>query len=117
MIANVTDASFADEVLASDLPVLVEFWAQWCPPCHRLAPILDGLSAEYTGRARIVKVDADANPSTIRRYRILAMPTLTMFHNGMVVSQVVGAQPASRLRAQIDAALAPHPDPAHTFGH
>jgi thioredoxin 1 len=105
--ASVTDASFAREVLASDLPVLVEFWAEWCPPCHRIAPLLDDLADEYAGRARVVKVDADANPETIRAYGILAMPTLTMFRDGAVVSQVVGAQPRTRLRAQIDAALEP----------
>ena len=105
--AHADDASFAREVLASDLPVLVEFWAEWCPPCHRIAPILDELAVEYAGRARVVKVDADANPETIRAYGILAMPTLTVFRDGAVVSQVVGAQPRSRLRAQLDAALEP----------
>jgi thioredoxin 1 len=105
----VTDANFADDVLKSDKPVLVDFWAEWCPPCHRLAPVLDELAAEYAGRARIVKVDADANPETIRAYGILSMPTLTMFRSGQVVSQVVGAQPMSRLRAQIDLALGAQP--------
>jgi thioredoxin 1 len=105
MTADVTDASFADDVLASDLPVLVDFWAEWCPPCHRLAPVLDELAAEYAGRARIVKVDVDANPRLTRTYGILAMPTLSMFHGGELVSQVVGAQPKARLRAQIDTAL------------
>jgi thioredoxin 1 len=105
MTANVTDASFAGEVLDSDLPVLVDFWAEWCPPCHRLAPVLDELAAEYAGRARIVKVDVDANPETSRAYGVLSMPTLSMFRKGEVVSQVVGAQPKARLRAQIDAAL------------
>jgi thioredoxin 1 len=105
MTANVTDASFADEVLASDLPVLVDFWAEWCPPCHRIAPVLEELAVEYAGRARIVKIDADANPQTVRVYGIMSMPTLSMFRKGDLVSQVVGAQPKSRLRAQIDAAL------------
>ena len=105
MTADVTDASFATEVLASDLPVLVDFWAEWCAPCHRLAPVLDDLSAEYEGRARIVKMDVDANPDTARDYGVMARPTLSMFRKGEVVSQVVGAQPKARLRAQIDAAL------------
>jgi thioredoxin 1 len=104
---NVTDASFADEVLASELPVLVDFWAEWCPPCHRLAPVLDELAAEYEGRVRIVKVDTDANPETTRAYGIMSMPTLTMFRGGAVVSQVIGAQPKPRLRAQIEGALTP----------
>ncbi len=105
MTANITDATFADEVLASDLPVLVDFWAEWCPPCHRLAPVLDELAAEFQGRARIVKLDADANPDTARRYQVMAMPTLTMFRGGEVVSQIVGAQPKARLRGQIEDAL------------
>jgi thioredoxin 1 len=102
---NVTDATFADEVLGSDLPVLVDFWAEWCPPCHRLAPVLEELAAEYEGRVRIVKLDVDANPDTTRTYGVLSMPTLTVFRQGEVVSQVVGAQPKGRLRAQLDAAL------------
>jgi len=105
MTADVTDATFGAEVLASELPVLVDFWAEWCPPCHRLAPVLDELAAEYEGRARVVKVDVDANPQVTRVYGVMAMPTLSVFHQGRVVSQVVGAQPKSRLRAQLDGAL------------
>jgi thioredoxin 1 len=106
MTAEVTDATFAAEVLGSEVPVLVDFWAEWCPPCHRLVPVLDELAAEYAGRVRIVKLDADANPDTIRTYGVLAMPTLSMFRAGERVSQVVGFQPRAKLRAQIDAALA-----------
>jgi thioredoxin len=106
MTANATDTTFGDQVLASDLPVLVDFWAEWCPPCHRMAPVLDELAAEYDGRARVVKVDVDANPATARAYGILSLPTLSVFRGGQVVSQVVGAQPAARLRAQLDLALA-----------
>jgi thioredoxin 1 len=106
MTANVTDDNFADEVLASDLPVLVDFWAEWCAPCHRLAPVLDELETEYQGRARIVKINADENPKTAMAYGVMSLPTLSMFRNGEVVSQVVGAQPRSKLHAQIDAALA-----------
>ncbi|MBB5872443.1 thioredoxin 1 [Allocatelliglobosispora scoriae] len=103
----VTDATFADEVIASELPVFVDFWAEWCPPCHRLAPVLDELAEEYAGRIRFVKVDCDANPALARRYGILSMPTLSVFVGGQVVSQRVGAQPRARLRAQLDEALAP----------
>jgi thioredoxin 1 len=102
MSVSVTDASFADEVLASDLPVMVDFWAEWCGPCHRLAPVLDELATEYEGRVRIVKLDVDANPETARKYGILSMPTLSVFRGGEVVSQIIGAQPKSKLRAQLD---------------
>ncbi|WP_433206868.1 thioredoxin [Dactylosporangium sp. CS-047395] len=105
MTTEVTDATFASEVLASDVPVLVDFWAEWCPPCHRLAPLLDELAAEYAGRARIVKLNADDNPVTARTYGVMSMPTLAVFSGGAVVSQVVGARPKSRLREQLDAAL------------
>ena len=106
MTTRVTDATFAAEVLASDLPVLVDFWAEWCPPCHRLAPVLSALATEYDGRVRIVTLDVDANPETTRAYGVLSMPTLTLFRAGAVVSQTVGYRPAVQLRAQLDAALA-----------
>jgi thioredoxin 1 len=105
MTATATDDSFSTEVLGSEVPVLVDFWAEWCPPCHRIAPVLEELAAEYAGRARVVKVDADANPATARAYGILSLPTLSMFRDGKVVSQVIGAQPKAKLRAQIEAAL------------
>jgi len=107
MTSNVTDASFATEVLDSDLPVLVDFWAEWCPPCHRLAPVLEELATEYEGRARIVKMDADANPETALAYGVMSMPTLTVFRGGEVVAQLIGAYPKARLRALIDGSLAP----------
>ncbi|MEU0563249.1 thioredoxin [Dactylosporangium sp. NPDC006015] len=99
---DITDATFAEEVLGSELPVLVDFWAEWCPPCHRLSPVLEELAKEYEGRARIVKIDSDANPETVRAYGVLSMPTLSLFRNGELVSQVVGARPKSQLRAQLD---------------
>jgi len=105
MLEAVTDASFADVVLGSEIPVFVDFWAQWCPPCHRLAPILDELAAEYAGRVRFVTVDVDNNPNTARRYGILSMPTLSVFRGGELTSQRVGAHPKTRLREQLDQAL------------
>jgi len=106
MPETVTDQSFAAEVLASEVPVFVDFWAQWCPPCHRLAPVLDELAAEYAGRIRFVQLDVDENPETARQYGVLSMPTLAVFRGGERVSQLVGAQPKARLRAQLDDALA-----------
>ncbi|WP_027342005.1 thioredoxin [Hamadaea tsunoensis] len=106
MTALVTDATFADEVLASDVPVLVDFWAEWCPPCHRIAPVLDELAGEYAGRARIVKINADENPAATRAYGVQSMPTLLMFRGGEVVSAMIGAHPKPRLRAQLDSAIA-----------
>jgi len=105
MTQIVTDATFKAEVLASELPVLVDFWAEWCAPCHRLAPVLDELSEEYAGRARIVKLDSDENPETTREYGVMSMPTLIVFRGGQVVSQVIGAHPKAKLRALIDDAL------------
>ncbi|MEU7867587.1 thioredoxin [Dactylosporangium sp. NPDC049140] len=105
MTTEVTDETFAHEVLASDVPVLVDFWAEWCPPCHRIAPMLDELAAEFEGRARVVKLNADDNPLTARAYGVLSMPTLTVFRGGEVVSQHVGARPKAKLREQIDSAL------------
>jgi thioredoxin 1 len=92
-------------VLGSELPVLVDFWAEWCAPCHRLAPLLDELTEEYSGRARIVKLDSDENPETTREYGVMSMPTLIVFRDGQVVSQVIGAHPKAKLRALIDDAL------------
>jgi thioredoxin 1 len=105
MTTEVTDATFAAEVLKSDVPVLVDFWAEWCPPCHRIAPMLDELATEYEGRARIVKLNADDNPVTARTYGVMAMPTLAVFRAGEVVSQHVGARPKAKLREQLEAAL------------
>jgi thioredoxin 1 len=102
---DVTDETFSHEVLGSELPVLVDFWAEWCPPCHRIAPVLEELATEYAGRARIVKIDADRNPQAVRAYRVQSMPTLCMFRGGELVSQVIGARPKAMLRAQIDSAL------------
>ncbi len=106
MLTDVTDATFADEVLGSELPVFVDFWAEWCPPCHRLTPVLEELATEYAGRIRFVKVDVDHNPQTAREFRVLSMPTLSIFHGGDLVSQSIGAQPKSRLRAQLDQVVA-----------
>jgi thioredoxin 1 len=106
MPAEVTDATFTDEVLSSDVPVLVDFWAPWCAPCHKLVPILDDLAAEYGDRLHIVKLNADDNPETTRAYNVQAMPTLTVFRKGEVIGSMVGARAKFTLRNELDEILA-----------
>ncbi|HEX5405860.1 MAG TPA: thioredoxin [Pseudonocardiaceae bacterium] len=91
-LAAVTDASFADEVLASAQPVLVEFWATWCPPCRMLGPVLTELAAEHADRLRVVKLDIDTNPVTARQFSILGAPTMILFRDGQAVASAVGAR-------------------------
>ena len=107
MVVKVTDDTFQDLVLSSSLgkAVLVDFWAQWCPPCHMLSPVLDEIADELSDKLIVAKVNVDENPLTAQRYGILAMPTLTVFRNGEVVSQVVGARPKRRLLAELSALL------------
>jgi thioredoxin 1 len=105
VVVHASDESFNDVVLASDIPVLVDFWAQWCPPCHMLSPVLDEIAAELAGRLRIVKVNVDEYPRIAGRYGVLAMPTLTVFRDGEVLSSVVGARPKRRLLADLSAIL------------
>jgi thioredoxin len=105
MPAEVTDATFADEVLRSDVPVLVDFWAEWCGPCHKIAPILEDLATEYGDRLRIVKLDSDANPETVRTYNVMSLPTLTVFRKGEVIGKLVGARAKFTLRNELDEIL------------
>jgi len=100
-IAAVTDATWTDEVLTSDVPVLVDFWADWCGPCHRLRPTLETLAGEWSGRVRVVSLDIDANPNVARDYGILSAPTLMLFRDGEPVRTVVGAQPKARILAAL----------------
>lgn len=106
-VITVTDDTFQDLVLSSssDKAVLVDFWAQWCPPCHMLAPVLDEIAAELSDKLIVAKVNVDENPAVAQRYGILAMPTLSVFRNGEVISQVVGARPKRRLLADLTALL------------
>jgi thioredoxin 1 len=106
-VIKVTDETFQDLVLSASAgrAVLVDFWAQWCPPCHMLSPVLDEIAAEFSDKVIIAKVNVDENPATAQRYGILAMPTLTVFRNGEIISQVVGARPKRRLLADLSALL------------
>lgn len=97
-----TDASFAADVLNSPLPVLVEFTADWCPPCKMIAPVLDQIATDEADRMRIVSLDVDENPVTTRRYGVLGMPTLVLFVGGQVVSQTVGARPRAAILREIE---------------
>ena len=101
-IINTSDEQFKSDVLDSDTPVLVDFWAAWCAPCKAIAPVLEDLSNEYAGKVKIVKVDVTACEETAVNYNIRNIPALLMFKNGEVVAQQIGAVPKSKLTAFID---------------
>ncbi|MGI5352295.1 thioredoxin [Streptomyces sp. CA-250714] len=100
-LREVTDATFAEEVLRSDIPVLVDFTAEWCPPCRMVAPVLAQLAEERAGTLKIVSLDVDRNPETQAAYGVLSMPTLILFRAGEPARSVVGAQPKRRLVEQL----------------
>lgn len=104
-VAEVTDADFAAEVLASELPVLVEFTADWCPPCRQMAPVLGALAQEEAGRFRVVQLNVDHNPETTNAYKVLSMPTFLLFREGEPVRSLVGARPKRRLLQELSDAL------------
>jgi thioredoxin 1 len=91
-LPTTTDATFAADVLESPTPVLVDFTADWCPPCKMVAPTLDRIAVEEAGRMRVVSLDSDANPETVRAYQVMGLPTLALFVGGELVAQVVGAR-------------------------
>ena len=104
-ILDVTDATFESDVLKSDVPVLVDFWAEWCAPCRQLAPTIKELAEEYGATLRVVKVDVDANPKTAAQMQVRAMPTLLVMKGGKVVGQLVGRQPKDKIKSIISPAM------------
>lgn len=105
MAMTFTDANFQKEVLDSAIPVLVDFYADWCGPCKMIAPIVAQLADEYEGKVKIGKLDVDANGATAQNYRVMSIPTLLIFKNGQVVDTIVGAVPKNHLEAKLNAAL------------
>ena len=102
---HVSDASFEEDVLKSDTPVLVDFWAEWCAPCKMIAPALDEIAAEMGDKVKVVKINIDDNPSTPAKYGVRGIPTLMLFKGGEVASQQVGAAPKGQLVSWLEGAL------------
>ena len=104
-ISHITDSTFEQEVLQSDEPVLVDYWAQWCGPCKMVAPILDEIAAEYQGKLKVAKLNVDDNPDTPPKYGVRGIPTLMIFKNGNAEATQVGALSKSQLTAFIDQSI------------
>ena len=102
-ISDVTDSTFEQDVLKSDRPVLVDFWAEWCAPCRMLAPVVKEIAEEFGDRIRVCKLDVDSNPSTAARYNIRSIPSILFFQGGQVADQVVGAVPKARIVEKLEA--------------
>ena len=106
---TVTDESFVTDVVESDVPVLVDFWASWCAPCKMIAPLVEELAAEYEGRIRVAKVDIDANPATPGQFGIMSIPTLLLFKDGKAERRITGYVPKGKLKAEIETLLSSAP--------
>lgn len=104
-VTEVTDTDFESEVLGSALPVLVEFTADWCPPCRQMGPVLTAIATETGGRLKVTQLDVDTNPLTTNAYRVLSMPTFMVFRDGAPVKSMVGARPRRRLLEELSDVL------------
>jgi thioredoxin 1 len=104
-VLTVTEATFDAVVLGARLPVVVDFWAEWCPPCRWLSPIVEELATEQAGRLLVAKVNADENPGLVRRYGTLSLPSLLVFVDGVERARIVGARPKPRLLAELSELL------------
>jgi thioredoxin 1 len=105
-ITEVTDSSFQAEVIESETPVLVDFWAPWCGPCRMVAPVLEEIAAEKGEALKVVKLNIDDNQQTAIQYEVLSIPTLILFKHGQIAKKVVGAYPKRKLEAELEPALA-----------
>jgi thioredoxin 1 len=102
---TVTDATFDSDVLGSDKPVLVDFWAEWCGPCKMVAPVLEEIASEHGDKITVAKVNIDENPEIARRYQIMSIPTMSVFSGGEVVRSIVGAKPKAALLRDLEGIL------------
>jgi thioredoxin 1 len=100
-----TDATFDQDVLQSPIPVLVDFWADWCGPCKMVAPIVAALAEDYGDKVKVTKLDVDANPNIASQFGVMSIPTLILFKGGEAIQRIVGYQPKSSLKNKLDAAL------------
>jgi thioredoxin 1 len=98
---DVTDQNFATEVLASEKPIMVDFWAEWCGPCRAVSPILDQIASEHADKIDVVKLNVDDNPETAMKYQVTSIPTMKIFRGGEVVKTVIGAKPKPALEADL----------------
>ena len=105
LIVHVTDSSFEDEVLKSDTPVLVDYWAEWCGPCKMIAPVLDEIAKDYSGKLKICKLNIDENAETAPKYGVRGIPTLMLFKDGEVAATKVGALPKSKLKEWVESVI------------
>lgn len=101
----ITSEDFEKEVLKSETPVLVDFWAEWCGPCKMIAPSVDAIAAEYSGKLKVFKLDVDKEPAVAAKYGIMSIPTLIIFNNGEVAEQIVGLMPKQKIEEKITSHL------------